>query len=231
MGRPKVLGYSERGMFNSIIFYLREHPEEISGFLSTLDIKDTFFEDDVVCYTFLNEQSFSDFGDCDWTIIAEKDKKKQVIFIEGKVKTYSGNYNIDKEYSKIEKNKKNKENKNYKGVSSNIFAQLYYKYLLTKLDGESVKGSLVGKSEKKIGKNPIVNKAYEKYIKDAAKFYYVAILPNELSSENFSKKFTALNLSMETKNIKCAYWGKIEEFFSKAEEVSKNFVYNKGQIY
>ncbi|OAV66422.1 hypothetical protein Barb6XT_01933 [Bacteroidales bacterium Barb6XT] len=76
MSEVKVFGYSERGIFNSIIFYLREHPEKISGFISTLDINDTFFNDDEVSYTFLNEQSFSDFGDNDWTIIAKKGNEK-----------------------------------------------------------------------------------------------------------------------------------------------------------
>ncbi|MDR1742703.1 MAG: hypothetical protein LBR48_02650, partial [Dysgonamonadaceae bacterium] len=129
MSSVKVLGYSERGIINSIVFYLREHSEQIAEFIPVLGINDIEFLKDCD-YTFLNEQSFSDFGDNDWTIIAQKGTEKRVIFIEAKVKSFQGKYNIDNEFKKI------RDNKNYKGVSSNIFAQLYYKYLLTKLQND-----------------------------------------------------------------------------------------------
>ncbi|OAV70285.1 hypothetical protein Barb7_03280 [Bacteroidales bacterium Barb7] len=228
MPKVEVFGYSERGIFNSIIFYLRDHPEKTSGFISTLDINEDFFNDDEVSYTFLNEQSFSDFGDNDWTIIAEKGGKKRVIFIEGKVKTYNGKYDIEEEFNKI------KEDKRYDRVSSNIFAQLYYKYLLSELGTQSQISSVVGKKEvKTIGDNEIVKKAYKKYILGASPFYYVAILPIKLSSDGLIKKFDELELQMESKNIKCAYWGCIDSFFRGADatEVIENFKYNKGQIY
>ncbi|OAV72350.1 hypothetical protein Barb6_01206 [Bacteroidales bacterium Barb6] len=230
MPEVKVFSYSERGIFNSIIFYLREHPEKTSGFISTLDINDTFFNDDEVSYTFLNEQSFSDFDYNDWIIIAKKGNEKRVIFIEGKVKTFNGKYDIEEEFDKIRKDKK------YDGVSSNIFAQLYYKYLLKELGSQSQISSVVGKKEvKKIGENEIVKKAYNDYVLDASSssFYYVAILPVELCNDEFIKKFNALEPNMESKNIKCAYWGSIECFFGKAgaTEVIENFDYNRGQIY
>ncbi|GHT19024.1 hypothetical protein AGMMS4957_02400 [Bacteroidia bacterium] len=230
MNKVKVLGYSERGIFNSIVFYLREHSEDISGFLSELDIKDVFF-DDKVSYTFLNEQSFSEFGDNDWTIIAEKGNEKRVIFIEGKVKTFKGRYSIDNELKKI------LENKNYKGVSSNIFAQLYYKYLLAQLGTQpQINSSIVGKQVKKIGSNGIVTKTYDTYIRGASSFYYVAILPTELSTCDFITHFKDLGLiEKEEPNriIRCAYWGNIESFFKKlpANEVIENFEFNRGQIY
>ncbi|OAV68325.1 hypothetical protein Barb4_02115 [Bacteroidales bacterium Barb4] len=228
MSEVKVLGYSERGVFNSIIFYLREHPEKTSGFISTLDINEDFFNDDKVSYTFLNEQSFSEFGTNDWTIIAEKGDEKRVIFIEGKVKTYSGKYDIEEEFDKI------KKDKNYEGVSSNIFAQLYYKYLLSELGTQSqIDDSVIGERVKKIGENGIVKKAYKNYILGASSFYYVAILPVILRSDGLIKKFNALEPKMKYKNIKCAYWGCIDSFFRGADatEVIENFKYNKGQIY
>ncbi|OAV66335.1 hypothetical protein Barb6XT_01981 [Bacteroidales bacterium Barb6XT] len=228
MSKVKVLGYSERGVFNSIIFYLREHPEKTSGFISTLDINDTFFNDNEVSYTFLNEQSFSDFGYNDWTIIAKKGDEKRVIFIEGKVKTFNGKYDIEEEFNKIRKDKK------YDDVSSNIFAQLYYKYLLAKLGTQSQISSVVGKKEvKKTGENEIVKKAYNDYIRGASSFYYVAILPVELCNDEFIKKFNELGLPIEPETIKCAYWGCIECFFGKAGAtvVIENFDYNRGQIY
>jgi hypothetical protein len=240
MTEVKVFGYSERGIFNSIEFYLSENPDKIAGFLSVLDINNEFFKDNDVSYTFLNEQSFSDFGDNDWTIIAEKGGKKsvekQVIFIEGKVKTWYGNYDIDKEFDKLA------NDTHYKGVSSNIFVQLYYKYLLSQLGGAPSIGSPVGsKKIKTIGKNKIVNKAYETYIKGASAFYYVAILPNNaINSLVFSQMFAQLNNDalkakpMAIGNVKCAYWGDIETYFTGingADDVIENFDYNRGQIY
>ena len=58
----EVLGYSERGIFNSFVFCFREHPEKIDVFLKTLEIKDETIYEQEVKYTFLVEQSFSDFG-------------------------------------------------------------------------------------------------------------------------------------------------------------------------
>ncbi|MDR0874506.1 MAG: hypothetical protein LBN27_13750 [Prevotellaceae bacterium] len=237
MNEIKVLGYSERGIFNSIVFYLRKHPEKISGFLSKLDIKDAFFDNEVL-YTFLNEQSFSDFGDNDWTIIAEKGNEKRVIFIEGKVKTSQGKFSLETNYDKL------KERKKFDGISSNVFVQLFYKFLLVK----SIKGDTDntnfyelddifkkndrkgGLTDRKIGKNPIVEEAINK-IKNAKLYYYVAVLPIPLSSNDFIRKFQDLKLPMETENIKCTYWGDIESYFDNAPEVKENFEYNKGQIY
>jgi hypothetical protein len=226
MNTVKVLGYSERGVINSIIFYLREHPELMGKFLKALEIElpEDFGED--VEYTLLNEQSFSDFGDSDLVIIAKnKDNKKIVVFVEGKVKTSQGHFSLDTKFEKV----KVKDKEDFKGISSNIFVQLYYKYLLTQLDGkQEYNCSEIGKEAKKLGDNDIVKKAYNVYIKGAEQYYFVAILPIE--SNDFQSKFKELNLNMPTENIRCVYWGNIEELFID-NPVAENFFYNKGQIY
>lgn len=228
MCKVKVLGYSERGIINSIVFFLREHASHIPGFIKILGIKDeeNFFNNSCD-YTFLNEQSFSDFGSNDWTIIAEKNEVKRVIFIEAK---RGKSYKIEEKFKKI--NDYCKDYKEYKGVSSNIYAQIYYKFLLTQIDNDNeFKGSKIGKRIKKLGGNNVVKRAFNDYIRPTTKFYYVAILPKEVN--DFSENFSELGLEIPTDDLESVSWGKIEQFFMdiKATSVIENFIYNEGQIY
>lgn len=230
MSTVKVLGYSERGIINSIVFFLKEQPKHIKEFIKVLGIEDDFF-DDVCEYTFLNEQSFSDFGSNDWTIIAQKDNVKRVVFIEAK---RGKSYKIEEEFKKI--NAYCIGSKEYEGVSSNIFAQLYYKFLLTQMDEDNeFKVSKIGKEVKKLGGNEVVKKAYNEYIKETSVnyYYYVAILPKEVEGFSFSEKFGSLELGMPISDVTSVNWGKIEQFFTdiKATSVIENFNFNKGQIY
>lgn len=251
MSTVEVLGYSERGIINSIVFYLREQPKQhIQDFINLLGIDDVFFND--VCkYTFLNEQSFSQLGSNDLTIIAEgKDEEKRVIFIEGKVKTYhKKTFSLNSNFEKL------KNGETFKSISSNIFVQLYYKYILSQVMGENKndteflkipdvlkKNNRNGeKGARKTGENGIVKKAIEK-IKGAKEYYYVAILPipksNELLGqfENLNKTLFK-NQPMETKNVTQTFWGDIETHFKNVEQIKDNFDFNydeeknKSQIY
>lgn len=249
MSKVKVLGYSERGIFNSIVFFLRANPDCVQRFIKVLKIEDDFFND--VCeYTFLNEQSFSQFGSNDLTIIAkDKNNKKKVIFIEGKVKTYGKNFRLTTNFENL------KTSKTFNGISSNIFIQLYYKYLLTTvLEKKSVNTDSLNLSDilkknnrkgekgpRQIGENRIVKKAIEE-IKDADKYYYVAILPKTNPNE-LNHKFKELNKTllknqqMDIEYVEQVFWGDIEEHFKDVEQIKENFDFNydkekkKGQIY
>jgi hypothetical protein len=221
-----IYGYSERGIFNSIIYYLDSNQHLIGEFLGKLGVNG--FSSETHKFTFLNEQSFSDFGDNDLTIIAEQKqtKEKTVLFIEGK----RGKFSLEKEYRSIVNKKFN---------NSNLFIQLYFKYLLAKgNDSEVIDDSLkevIKKDNRKIGKNKVVIKARNKYIKDA-QYYYIAIIPEQKNnSKTLQEYFKDLNLMTDVKKdtIKCAFWQNIERFFldKNAESVIENFRYNKGQIY
>ena len=216
-----IYGYSERGIFNSIIYYLDANKNLIGEFLKVLGVEG--FTEKEHTFTFLNEQSFSDFGDNDLTIVIDEEtENKTVVFVEGKVKTFSGNFDLNSQLQKI------KTDKQYKGVSSNIFAQLYYKYLLAKKMEKGQSESCIGKSPKKLGSNPIVKKGYEK-IADAQRYYYTAILPNDITTEDFQKMFSTLDIEMNIDNVRCAYWGKIQDFFTGKNAISviENFKYNE----
>jgi len=236
-----IYGYSERGIFNSIIYYLDlRRPDLIGAFIGTLGVEG--FTEGEHKFTFLNEQSFSDFGDNDLTIVIDEDKaNKTVVFCEGKVKTYTGKYDLEKEKNKI-KNAKVPFN----GFSSNIFVQLYYKFLLQKainsseedtrnlkIDDIYKKKNRVGKIvERSIGDNGVVRKACERI--KATNYYYVALLPTIKKRKDFQEMFEEVNQNlkekMEIKNISCVYWGDIREFFEDKKDatlIHENFRYNE----
>jgi hypothetical protein len=237
-----LCGYSERGIVNSIAYYLDAHPQSMHGFIKALGIPLIKNNYD---YTFLVEQSFSDFGDSDLVIIANDKEKnsKIVIFVECKIKTYNGTFKIDTEFCKIQKAIHDKQK--FKGISSNLFIQLYYKYLLIKTDGNSGNDpdvDIIFKKTKnnprKLGDNQIVKDAFLQ-IKGAKNYYYVAIVPpehNKTDNKNnnieFRSKIDKLGL-MESKNVYLSYWDDIKSFFKEkdATKVLEVFKYNGNQIY
>jgi hypothetical protein len=240
MENIKILAYSERGIFNSIVFYLSDHTEKITQFLVVLGINDKTYED-ASKYTFLLEQSFSDFGTCDLVIIIENQQNKTVIFIEGKVKTIQGSFSLKNEFEKL-----NNCIEKFDGISSNIFVQLYYKHLLysimknNRTDTSELKINKCFKkykdNERKIGSNKIVQKAVDK-LKGASNTFFVAILPNnENYCDELKTQFLKLNETvfrdekMPIQNIKFVSWEEIDHIFID-NVVSENFEYNKGQIY
>jgi hypothetical protein len=233
-----IIGYSERGIVNSIAYFLDTNSQYTYNFINILGISLPNIE---YKYTFLIEQSFSDFGDSDLIIIIDDNKndKKIIVFIECKIKTYQGTFQIISEFNKI--NNALKISKKTHGISSNLFVQLYYKHLLIKTDGNSAKDTSVNTIFKKhnnnpriLGSNRIVLKAFDK-IKKASDYYYVAITPraqNEMDNIEFRKKIKSLNL-MPEKNVYLCYWDNVKTFFDKinADKVKNIFEYNDGQIY
>jgi len=241
-----IYGYSERGIFNSIVYYLDSNPMLIGSFLEKLGMKG--FSEEKFAFDFLIEQSFSDFGDSDLTIIATEktSTKKTVLFIEGKVKTFSKSaFSLEEEFNKIREGSKIIVKSD--GFSSNLFVQLYYKHLLKKEINKNDLNSEVsnildvfkkrneaGKLlDRKIGKNGIVKSACER-IEGGNEYYYIAIIPRQETGKTLTEYFGLLKLMPEEKKfIRCAYWEDIEDFFisKKAKNVIENFDFNKGQIY
>jgi hypothetical protein len=181
----EVIGYSERGVINSLIyniFYSENNLEKIKRFLSMICLPNLEnIENNIIISDFSNinnakiliEQSFSDFGDCDIVILVEKninsETVKQAIFIEAKVKTDSiKSWSIEKEYKEFDKFREKKEN-GVKVYDSTLFSQLYSKIMLV----ESIKQGISEKTcnegfwakrgkPRKIGENKVVRKAFEK---------------------------------------------------------------------
>ena len=127
----EIIGYSERGMINSLSYELKFSENNLrllNDFLSLVSFPYFRVPFQISDVKILIEPSFSDFGDADAVILVNNPGVKQVIFIEAKVKTYQKPYRgILDEFKEFKSGiKTNKVN------SSNLFVQLYHKVRFVK---------------------------------------------------------------------------------------------------
>lgn len=221
----QILGYSERGIINSLIFSIGEDKRLMDKFIDLIGIP-ALKEVQAKDYTILLEQSFSRFGDSDLVIITEYENPnhKKVFFIEGKVKTsQSKKWSLSKQFEKYEREEK------YSGSSSNLFFQLHLKKLLFDncvsndfdLGIEEPRYKEIGK----IGMNKVVHKAV-KLLRDCREAYYIGLIPaNQKDIDKFEIKTEF--------DIHFLSWEKIHDFCKdhKLKKVVEIFDYNEGQIY
>jgi hypothetical protein len=80
--KTAVFGYSERGIICSIAYFLEANSQYTYDFINILGIQ--LNKEDNYIYTFLVEQSFSDFGDSDLIIIIENGKEKLLYLLNVK---------------------------------------------------------------------------------------------------------------------------------------------------
>jgi hypothetical protein len=227
----KIIGYSERGIINSLIFTIGEDKELVKKFIELISLPNSIVIGTPKKYTILLEQSFSRFGDADLIIIVHYEKKedKKVLFFEAKVKTYKKSWNLDAEFGKYIEPKNDEKKIKPKNYWSNLFSQLYLKKSL--IDNWIVINEKVGvkllESEKhrKIGENIIVWKAFKK-LKECKAAYYIGLIPTleeDLNKFNGKTDFDLHFLSWETVHKFCKD--------NKLKKVLKIFKYNKKQIY
>ncbi len=243
----EILGYSERGLINSLCYELRysqDNLQLLNNFLSLVSFAYRTVNFQISEAKILIEQSFSDFGDADLVLLVNNLKSKQVIFIEAKVKTYQRAYwNILEEFEEfkggIEKEKVS---------SSNLFVQLYHKVRLVKtLQTGGIKQLQNGvqfpicssKNHRKIGNNKVVLNAINQ-LKDYYKeSLFIALLPeNDSNLRNFYKN-TLKNYcpqgfqEWDIRDWGYISWKQVEEFCKRnnLKGTLKNFKWNEGQIY
>lgn len=219
----KILGYSERGIINSLIFNIGENKKLLTEFIKLISLPNPIEIGEPENYEILLEQSFSEFGDSDIVIIAnyKNPSDKKVLFFEGKVKTWSVNkWSIFNQYKKFNRPV-------YAGYSSNLFFQLKSKELLTKKMIGITESNKYGKN-RKLGDNKIVLSA-TKMINLASQYYYIGIIP---STEEEIKHFFENDYKNELP-IQLIDWKTIESFCKdfNLHKVLEVFDFNKGQIY
>lgn len=243
----EILGYSERGLINSLFYELRYSQgnlQLLNKFLSLVSFPYQTVKFQISKAKIFVEQSFSDFGDADLVLFVNNIKSKQVIFIEVKVKTFQKDYwDIFEEFGKfkrgIEKDKIN---------SSNLFTQLYHKVRLVKaLQIGGLKQLQTGvqfprcssKSHRKIGNNKVVLNAINQLKDYYKKSLFIALLPeNDSNLRNFYKN-TLKNYcpqgfqGWDIRDWGYISWTQVEEFCKRnnLKETLKNFMWNEGQIY
>jgi hypothetical protein len=244
----QVLGYSERGMINSLFYGIKSSQnglQLLNDFLHLASFPYLSVRFQISDAKILIEQSFSDFGDADSVLLVNNQESKQVVFIEAKVKV-SGNLNwsVTREFAEfvsgIENGKVN---------SSNLFVQLYYKArLINGLRADGVEQLQKGakfpecfsKTVRKIGSNRVVLQAMDQLAgyccRDAL---FLALVPDDISS---LKRFYEDSLrnyhpdgfpEWDVTNWGYMSWGEVEKFCkdNKLDGVIENFEFNRGQIY
>lgn len=229
--KMKIIGYSERGIINSLIFSIGKNIALMNKFIQLINIPELNQLKKPKDYTILLEQSFSRFGDADLIIIVHYDNPKhnRVLFIEGKVKTYQvKKWRLNSQFNKLNKIDKLNKREKYNGYSSNLFFQLHLKKLLIDKWAEIKKyGGVkepIFKDFRKIGDNKIVLKAFD--LIACEKAYYVGLVP---STEKDINEF----ISENNTGFNFLSWEKVEKFCKQNElmEVLDMFKYNSGQIY
>lgn len=246
----EIIGYSERGLLNSLLYEIRYSKNNLrlfNGFLSLI----SFPYGNEVCFDIndakiLTEQSFSDFGDADSLLLLDNSQNKQCVFVEAKVKTSQHeSWSIKREFTIFEDGiKQNKVS------SSNLFVQLYYKVRLIKglqsetlfkEEGISFPECLLTKSKRirRIGKNKVVLRATELLKQYGSHAFFIALIPEDRSE---IKHFYQENLrdfkpngfqEWSVENWGYISWADVEDFCKKQglKETQKVFKFNKGQIY
>jgi hypothetical protein len=239
MSNIDVRGYSERGMINSICSEIRYSPvgsKLLSDFLDlcTFPHRKPDFTN-FRSATLIVEQSFSDFGDLDLLILLEGNCA-QAVCLEAKVKTYApSSWTVQKEWKKFREPKNNKDRR------SNLFTQLYRKWLLKKvqkMDEEMAADELARRWS--LGDNEVVRKAAHLLSSNCAEAWMVALVPD---SKTNTQAFFESELSSpppglsdwEYRDFGYLTWQELAEHCEKHAnewpDTVANFQYNRGQIF
>lgn len=243
----KIIGYSERGLINSLLFeikYSQNSLEILNQFLTSITFPYRNITFKVLNVKILIEQSFSDFGDADMVFLVNNNENKQIIFIEAKVKTFQNQcWTIRNEFEQLKEGiQQNKVS------SSNLFTQLYHKLRLTQTLQRGGLNQLQkgvrfpvcsSKTNRKIGNNKVVLKAVNELVPYCGDVLFVALVPDITSDlDSFYQKILK-NYSpdrfqdWDVKNWGYLSWEKVEAFckINNLEGTLKAFEWNEGQIY
>jgi len=244
----EIIGYSERGLLNSIFYEIKYSPNSsrlLNELLHIFSFPYHKTEFDAENFKVLIEQSFSDLGDSDALLLMDGFRGKQSIFVEAKVKPSQSRYwSIEEEFSAFREEFE-------KVSSSNLFAQLYFKHRLVR---ELQKGDddwhrmeldfpesllSVSRRNRKIGSNEIVLKAVELLRQYCNEAYYVAVVPEDDSKLRYFHEDVLRNFKSDgfpewdVGNWGYVSWKRIEDFCRNHDmrNALSVFEFNKGQIY
>lgn len=242
-----VVGYSERGIVNSL-FYEIARSADPAGVLHSLLAQATFpFTQQRPLLgeaTVLVEQSFSDFGESDSVALIRGDGEKTCsVFVEAKVKTFQvWDWHIRDEFGEFRKGV------NHKVSSSNLFTQLYHKVRLVaglRQGGlqQLQKGvpfpAWSSKPLRKIGNNGVVLDAATRLQSHLGEVFYLAIVPD--ASDRVAAFFPELQAlphptlanTWDVTTYGYLTWSQVRAFCVQAglTRVVTVFDYNAGQLY
>ena len=247
----KLLGYSERGLVNSLFYELSSRDQD--GPLLSLLLNPVYFPDGERKFqideaVILIEPSLSDFGDADAVLFIENSGRKQTVFIETKVKTSAKDkWKIHDEFEEFKKGIKNE-----RVSSSNLFTQLYHKRRLIQgiseigiqalaKEGLAFPRCSTKKDPRKIGSNPVVSRVVERMSYYLDQSFFIGLVPDDainirkIAPTDFklAEFENDPNWHWSTANWGWLEWKAVEEFCKEngLSDTLFNFEHNKGQIY
>ncbi len=238
-----IVGYSERGAVNALFYeitYSSDANSLLVQFMQRAAFPHTESRPPLGAATVLMEQSFSQFGDSD-AVILHPDQSCSV-FVEAKVKTWGvKDWSIGKEYDKFTKGLQTKVS------SSNLFAQLYFKYRLVLALHAGDSGLTTGvefpewssRPKRKIGENQVVLRAIDQLRHCVDQVFYLALLPDR--PDRVATFFDDVLSGGRVKGVSdwdlstCGYitWGQVEEFCTEndLQHTLAVLEFNEGQVY
>lgn len=250
MHEMEIIGYSERGVLNSLFYEIKSLPNNLEIINKFLDLISfpylTNGNFDIKSANVLIEQSFSDFGTSDIVLTINNNEINQTVFIEAKVKTYQRqSWLIDDEFEDFKSLIKQKESI---PLSSNLFMQLYLKSrLIRELESGGINSLQKGipfakcssKAIRKSGKNEVVLRAIEILQQYCGKVFFVSLVPGDNSElknfyHNILKNYYPIGFQeWDVTNWGYISWAKVEDFCIKNDlkETQKVFKFNRRQIY
>ena len=243
-GGVRICGYSERGIFNALLYEIGYASNSLELFQDLLELihvptgKPDLRKLEGV--EVLIEQSLSDFGDADAIVLFHGQDWRCTVFIEGKVKTsQTSRWSINDVWEKFRKSVSS---------PSNLFIQLYYKVRFVSALREGGIEYLQRGVEfrdystmkiRKIGRNQVVLRAAEMIQAYTEHVLYVVVVPEDSSKlEQFFAQELAHGpesdvLGWDTTGWGYICWHDVEAFCKKHEmtDTLRVFKFNEGQIY
>lgn len=186
----KILGYSERGLINALLYEIGyREPEKARDLVKKLFVLVKWplavppagmFS---ACETVMVEQSFSDFGDADGLFLFASGADGATVFFEGK---RGKDYALERAWKKFIGSFRFKAR--FKGLTSNLFCQAYFKQRLAQAlragSGEDIEEGLTIEApfdliykKRKIGDNLVVRASVEMVRKHLGNVFYLLMVP------------------------------------------------------
>ena len=243
----RVLGYSERGAINALIFEIAfsSQPEQILGRLleRALFLGCTPPDWQANSARALIEQSLSDFGDADAILLLDHARGRTSVFVEGKVRgSQAQEWTLKEQFEAFQQGLSATVN------SSNLFAQLYHKARF--VDAVRTEGQLAlhagldfpsfsTKRRRRIGRNPVVLRAVEQIAPYAADAYFLATVPDSPANvrdfvSGTLSRFTHESLELwDVSRWGFLCWSDVHDFCLENGLITTSQVleFNKGQIW
>ena len=240
----KILGYSERGILNALLYEIRyaaDNDALLNKLMGEAKFPFTDHKPAIDNATVFIEQSFSEFGDSDAVILAKSDAGKCVIFVEAKVSAQKKDWRLSDQLADFKTGLGTCKRMN----SSNLFTQIYHKQRFMEMENDMAalkKGvrfpAWSRKEFRKIGTNSVVTNVAE-CVKQCNQAFYLSLIPDNDAQihTSFRDIFTdtCFQKIPHWNKSHCGYltWKTVDTFCeqNQLDDTLAVFKHNNGQIY